>query len=362
MPRRGRLGVPCEGCDHRFVQAAQSPPRVDRLVLYGRRAGAVERARRALHDAAGQSQERADLLITPGGFLDAPWPRGLRPKLSWASEPQDLTGLIDSAGHAIEALLDRPLVGALAKVASFVTIGVDLFETPGDEKRPHLELVAVIDTRTGAVVAWTGKSYPTASQEGHLVQVADLSSHVIEFPFGRGLVLGCHDLNLFSPRGRASQSEGGPRRRRCDEMLEVARHARPVAVLQHPHTTDSPRIWQGGWSGCTKALPTVSTWASAVNYRHPGGHPRDSLDRVLDATRHGAGDDLIVVLLPDGLRAVDDADLVPGAAVIYLSGDVPCDCVVLDRASEEPGATLIAPVGDDRYVADAFPFQLAVPE
>ena len=64
--------------------------------------------------------------------------------------------------------------------------------------------MAVLDTATGKVVRWTGKSYPVDSQQHTLVHVKDLCSHFLEIGSERLLVLGCHDLHLFSGRFRRS--------------------------------------------------------------------------------------------------------------------------------------------------------------
>ena len=64
------------------------------------------------------------------------------------------------------------------------------------------ELVSVIDTEAGKVIHWTGKSYPVSGMEERTLVQAPLKSHRLEFGGKRMLILGCHDLNLFSQRAR----------------------------------------------------------------------------------------------------------------------------------------------------------------
>jgi hypothetical protein len=125
-------------------------------------------------------------------------------------------------------------------------------------------------------------------QEGSLVQVTQLDTHLQHLAGERVLVLGCHDLNMFSPRGKATQRRGGPRSERCAAMRNLARDFRPTVVLHHPHQTDSPNTWRGAWAGLRAALPTVEAWASGITYRHDGGKCRASLAKVLKATQGGS--------------------------------------------------------------------------
>ena len=66
-------------------------------------------------------------------------------------------------------------------------------------------MVAVIDTETGSIIRWTGKSYPMGRVQEQTLVHAPLESHLLTFNGAPMLILGCHDLNLFSERARASQ-------------------------------------------------------------------------------------------------------------------------------------------------------------
>lgn len=148
----------------------------------------------------------------------------------------------------------------------------------------------MIASATGEVLAWTGKSYPTDAVQARTLVHAPLESHLFRFDETPMLILGCHDLNMFSERAWANQLEGSVRRRRCDAMRRLARKFEPVTVLQHPHMTDSPMIWSTAWAGVRKFLTTAQTLASGIAYcgGDENGLPRASLEAVLKRTAWGA--------------------------------------------------------------------------
>jgi hypothetical protein len=187
---------------------------------------------------------------------------------------------------------ERVLEAASGKVEA-ITIGIDVNDGPGGA---HAELVAVYDVAKRCIARWTGKSYPTSSQEDTLVHVVDLDSHLLEIADERVLVLGCHDLNMFSPRGRANQAENGLRRKRCDAMRALVAKFRPTVVLQHPHSTDTPNIWRLPWLSLAKDTPSLHAWASGIAYYSWGDRERAELARVLDLTKSDATQVLDVVL------------------------------------------------------------------
>ena len=194
------------------------------------------------------TDQQARFVITPGGFLKSDLPSGLSGRSGWDSVAGDFA-LLQRAAEAVVRRVVSPRVLKLAKgkVAS-LTIGIDLGEFDGQ----HAELVAFIRIADGKVLRWTGKSYPTATQERRLIQVLDFESHCLRFEGERVLVLGCHDLNMFSPRGWNNQVSGGHRRERCRAVRSIVSEFRPTVVLHHPHTTDSPRIWMQSWAFLTE--------------------------------------------------------------------------------------------------------------
>ena len=185
----------------------------------------------------------------------------------------------------LAAVIGSAVLNAFAQVAVVVVAGKLFF---GLDWPPHpVELVAVVDVVAGKVIRWTGKSYPTSSQEQDLVQVTDLRSHLLELAGERVLVLGCHDLNMWSPRSRANQAQGSRRNIRCTSMIELAAKFKPTIVLQHPHTTDTVRIWSVAWSGIRQSLPSVAHYASGIAYYNRDGACRGRIEAVQSGTKFG---------------------------------------------------------------------------
>ena len=235
----------------------------------------------------------AAFAITPGGFVLAPFPADYCGQRGWATRSEDFKLLIPCATRAVQAVLTEELLAVAAHRADFLTLGVDL-NSDGWKGRslhtrgPHAELVAVVDTADGNIVQWTGKSYPTNGQERMLVQQPDLKTHLFRCKHGRILVLGCHDLHMFSERARSTQ--GPERRSRCDAMRRLTKALAPSVILHHPHSTDSPDIWRDAWRGACTFLPPSSgrqrhAWASAIsNICWKGGNPRKPLPVTLAGT------------------------------------------------------------------------------
>lgn len=233
--------------------------------------------------------QRVKFLITPGGFVVGTFPNTVLDEVGWGSRPADFRLLRKHAEAVLRKTVTARVTRAALTKADAITVGVDLWSENGTQSA---ELVAVL-TPADRRVRWTGKSYPTSGQASSLFQVVDLKTHLIRVAGVRALVLGCHDLNMFSRRGRANQTEGGDRRRRCNEMRRLAKAFRPTVVLQHPHSTDSARIWGTAWGGLVRDLPSVTDYASAIAYCSWNGRPRTSLERVLEGTQKGGCVDLV---------------------------------------------------------------------
>lgn len=250
--------------------------------------------------ANGWPEVRADVTITPGGFIRVPFPRsydrdgGAR---SWGSDG-DFAELIPTALRAVDRVIGTGrMMARLRKRTRLLTLGVDLDNTTlkgGPET--HAEMVAVIDTETGAVVHWTGKSYPANPVQERTLVHAPLPSHLFEFDGTPMLMLGCHDLNLFSQRARKNQLAGSPRRKRCNAMRRLTKEFEPVLVLQHPHTTDTPKTWSTAWAGVRRSFPNAETFASGIAYcgGDEEGVPRATLDAVMERTAWGDVVDVVV--------------------------------------------------------------------
>jgi len=238
---------------------------------------------------------RSKFLITPGGFMLAPWPDSWRGQTGWGSQPQDLAPLKDAAEKELWRALTPRVLELAARRTQVLSVSVDLFGGTTFAE-PHAELVALIDVVRRRVVGWTGKSYPVAGQARGLVQESNLGSHLIEVADEKVLVLGCHDLNMFSARAYANQASGSPRRMRTMDMLERTRKFRPTLVIQHPHLTDSPRIWSTAWGSLKRSLPSVKAWASGICFYRGGRKERAKLDAVLAGTRSTQEDVLDILV------------------------------------------------------------------
>jgi len=260
-------------------------PLIGRVVVRGQPGDPTEGERMLLEVLKNRWPHGLHLkfLLTPGGFVVAPFPPTLPVTMSWDSRHCDLKALIQHAEDMLSITLTERVRKAAEEKIDVLTVGIDLSNVDCSE---HAELVAICEISKRRIY-WTGKSYPTSGQERNLVQVADLNTHLLTVSDERVLVLGCHDLNMFSPRSRANQARGSNRWKRSNEMRRLACRFQPTIVLQHPHSTDSPYIWRTAWSGLVRELGGLKAWASGIAYFSRKGTPRGSLDKVLAATQGG---------------------------------------------------------------------------
>ena len=261
---------------------------IARIVTRGQTPAGTKAPERILLDAFEKKwplDTRAKFAITPDGFVRHGFPRNWSGRSGWESRARDVESLFVLATRHLESVVTSRVYAAAAGKAEVLTVGLDLLDGPN---LLHAELVAVFDVGLRRLVRWTGKSYPTSDQEHTLVHVRSLESHLLEIAGERVLVLGCHDLNMFSPRGHANQSPDGLRRARCDEMKEILLDFEPTVVLQHPHSTDTPNIWRLPWLSLEKRAPSITCWASGLGYYKWEGTPRAPLGRVKELTKGGS--------------------------------------------------------------------------
>jgi hypothetical protein len=244
-------------------------------------------------------RQKVNCLITCGGFLQFDWPDGL--SLSDIGDnkfpkEESINRLIAEAKKQCDLLIDDELKKELIACTEYITIGIDSFmdKESTSETQPHVELVALINLKTRQY-HWTGKSYPLTSQEKGLVRIKDLRTHFVDLPFGKVMILGCHDLNMFSPRGNAVVKAGW-RKEIIHEMEQKVAEEKPKIVLQHPHTTDSPNIWTQAWNKLAKTTSTIEKYVSAGRYYYRDG-ARSDLDKVLIKTKRGSTIDFIVSIV-----------------------------------------------------------------
>lgn len=65
-------------------------------------------------------------------------------------------------------------------------------------------------------------------------------------------------------------------------------------MLQHPHSTDSHRIWRMPWSGLVKDTPSIKSWGSGIGYHNWDKAPRMELERVLQFTKSDDVRDIVI--------------------------------------------------------------------
>lgn len=155
--------------------------------------------------------------ITPGGFIRTRLPCRYDGARGWDSKEPDLHKLVPQAEAAVNGVISGDVLEMAARRTKLLTLGIDLNVQRQKEERlednhnckprcpfpcTHAELVAVLDTASGKVVRWTGKSYPVDEQQHTLVHVKDLRTHFLDVLGERLLVL---DLNLLIDRGRPSK-------------------------------------------------------------------------------------------------------------------------------------------------------------
>ena len=105
------------------------------------------------------------------------------------------------------------------------------------------------------------------------------------------MLLGCHDLNLFSPR--SAHNARGWRAATIAEFKRLAVEEKPDLLIWHPHKSDTPRTWLAGLCGLKRMLPNISYAGSGIYY-NSGLAPRASLSQVLRGTKNLATIDLVV--------------------------------------------------------------------
>jgi len=232
-------------------------------------------------------------LITPGGSLSFNWPQSLTKHINPETDTSKaLAVLKGEAAKAIETFLGtlpQTTFRQLKSKVSYLTVGID---SGTGMHNNSVELVGVYDMQQGKVVHWTGKSHPVSSQQRRLIREKNLGSHMMNLNGHRVVVLGCHDLNLYSPR--AASKARGWKKASIKEFISRTRSFKPDVIIQHPHETDTPHIWRLCWCTVDKKFPTVCHFASGIRYANSSGSLRASLPVVLGKTSKGSVVDFVV--------------------------------------------------------------------
>lgn len=110
------------------MRTSSSSPRLARLVSWGHSPAQVPNASHAIDQALDQLEAgQADVLMAPGGFLEAPWPKGFEFRSGWDSRAADLPPLVASAEKTLDRLLTKSVRSDLARRVRYFTLGVDLY-------------------------------------------------------------------------------------------------------------------------------------------------------------------------------------------------------------------------------------------
>ena len=227
-----------------------------------------------------------EFILTPGGFLTFDFPESLQYDLDIAKAEKQNVALFQEEANSVIVTFFESLNPAtfkkLKETADYFTIGID----GSNPTNQHIELVAIYNLNKEKVISWTGKFYPTEGQKRNLIKINDLETHFVELDNQRVVILGCHDLNVFNPRGQATANPEGWKKQLADRFKTQCKKFKPEIILQHPHTTDTPNIWNLAWRAVEKELPYVKHFASGIKYYHRNG-VRGNIDKVLEKTKKG---------------------------------------------------------------------------
>ncbi|RLF63626.1 MAG: hypothetical protein DRN33_03755 [Thermoplasmata archaeon] len=276
-------------------------PFLARVILSREWDGNPEEAKKLLEGICKKwpKGEMVKFVITCGGFIQFDWPESLsRREIGDNINPNKecVDVLVREAKKYVKFILSDGLNEKLRKFTDYITLGIDSYKTKISTTQnyigqPHIELVFLIDLRNNKTY-WTGKSYPTPSQQNGLIRISDLKKHFFELDnVGKVMILGCHDLTVFNPR---SKNATGWRERVNKEFRKLAQKEKPVIVLHHPHTTDSTLTWAAAWNGLMGELPFVKAYAGAGRYYNSEGE-RSEINDVLEKTKLGSTIDFIVL-------------------------------------------------------------------
>lgn len=288
-----------ESQKHTIIEILFDPnPKFARVIIAGPWEGNVIRAKTLMEDIIQKwpTQDRVAFFVTPGAFLRFPWPEQFpAPEDNLHPFEECLTLLRDAARKCCDQFLDEKLRADLSHHADYLTVGID-----SEDKRKkngyQVEFVALVDLKTNQYF-WTGKSYPDSPQQHRLIRVSDLSSHFIHLPIGNAMVLGCHDLKMFSNRGRTAAGtvqENTWRKTAHQEIDQLIAREKPIIILQHPHTTDRYGSWYAEWNELASRCPPEVMYISAGLYYHYGKECRSSLADVRKNTRCGTSIDFVI--------------------------------------------------------------------
>lgn len=283
-----------------YVSVIKSPnPKIGRIILAFDWSSDINNAKNILNRACDiwPNNTKVYFLLTPGAFIGFDIPNDLFEGYDNKEPPISIQlRLFNIAENACYKLLDANLRKKLSKVTRYISIGVDSFKSKVSLsnvkiRNPHAELVCLYDLQEDKFF-WTGKSFPTVGQEDGLIRVTDQNSHFVETEFGKTMLLGCHDLSIYSNRG-SSTTKNEWRRKIRSNFRVLAKGQKPQIVLHHPHNTDSSLTWTSSWNELQREIPAVKIYAGAGKYFRENGTQRSKRSDVLNNNKQGNTIDLI---------------------------------------------------------------------
>lgn len=232
-------------------------------------------------------KQQFEFILTAGGFLTFEFPESLRYNIDISEAEDKKVFLFQSEANLVITNffknLPKDSYEKLKKIADYFTLGIDGFNPINRQK---IELVAVYNLKLEKVIWWTGKFYPRSEEERTLVKIKDLTTHFLVLNNQNIAILGCHDLNVYSPRGQANANPEGWKKMTAVRFKKLCNQFNPDIILQHPHTTDTPITWNVAWRTVEKELPNVRHFASGIKYFNKNG-VRGDLNKVLEKTKKG---------------------------------------------------------------------------
>ncbi|HPU23972.1 MAG TPA: hypothetical protein PL149_07445 [Candidatus Kapabacteria bacterium] len=268
----------------------EQDPSIARVIIAGEWEGNLKEAWRLIEDICEKwpKDKKVKFLITCGGFLQFDWPESI----SWNDigdnknpNHEAINKLIEKATEYVSSVLNDDLCRRLSEVTDYITLGVDSVneKISTTHNRLHVELVFLKDLKQGNLF-WTGKSYPTSSQQNGLVRIVDLQTHFVNLDVGKVMILGCHDLNIFNPRSINAKEW---RKKVKEDFKKLAKNEESIYALHHPHTTVKRRTWLTAWSSLRKTLTSIKHYAGSGRYYESNRECSkwNDLDVVLKATK-----------------------------------------------------------------------------
>ena len=237
---------------------------------------------------------KVEFLITPGGFLSYNLPNKYKSFSIDELERKHLRDLFSLADEKVMKFIEhipKPAIDILNRNVKYFSIGID-FGEEGKYNEPHIELVALYAFKQKKVINLTGKFYPTSYQKKHLIKVKDFNSKFIQLGDDKVLILGCHDLSIFNPRGQANLGSGSYKAEISKEFYKRFEQEKPNVIIQHPHVTTLKRTWLNAWKNIEKKYPFVTHYASGI-YAPQIHKEKDNLVEVLNFTKKGKVIDVI---------------------------------------------------------------------